>query len=381
MCHSPSIEVHTASKVADDTMGNMLTADGCRARQFRLQAEMAVHNWDLFLTGDRFTAYYLTGSLAPPESPVFFALQADGRTVLVTPGNRDSVAADDVIPLELYSAHRCITRPWQDGARLLLDKVTPTRHTAVERATTPSLFEHGHDATSTILALRKRKHDDEIAEIRDALRYCTVAYDAARQSIAPGLTEIDIHNAMYAAVTRAAGTTFPFRGDFACGVRGIKEGGPPTARKLLAGDLYILDIFPAPALYFGDTCRTFAVTGASGVQTRAWELVRAAIRLAEGMVRPGVRAADVHVAVKQLLDSHEWTESSFWHHTGHGIGHRGHEAPRIIAESEDVFEEGDVITLEPGVYTEALQGGVRLEDNYVVHAGGLKNLFQYPMDL
>jgi Xaa-Pro aminopeptidase len=359
----------------------MLTAEGCRARQRRLIAEMAVQGWDLFLTGDRFTSYYLSGSLAPPESPVYFALRDDGSSVLVTPGNREGLAVDEVVELELYSPHRCVTQPHHDGARLLLDRVRPTAHTAVECSGTPALFPTGHDATAAILRLRKRKHDDEIDEIRAALRLCAVAYDTARATIAPGRTEIDIHNAMQAAVTREAGTPVQLRGDFACGERGIKEGGPPTARQIRPGDLYILDLFPAPALYFGDTCRTFAVDAPSRHQMRAWELVRHAVRLAESMVRPGVRAADVHVAVKKLLDAQSWTERSFRHHTGHGIGHRGHEAPRIIAESPDVFEEGDVITLEPGVYTAALQGGIRLEDNYVVRSGGLENLFDYPMGL
>ena len=42
---------------------------------------------------------------------------------------------------------------------------------------------------------------------------------------------------------------------------------------------------------------------------------------------------------------------------------------------------GDVITLEPGIYTHALQGGIRLEDNYVVREDGLENLFSYPKEL
>ena len=76
-----------------------------------------------------------------------------------------------------------------------------------------------------------------------------------------------------------------------------------------------------------------------------------------------------------------FAENSFWHHLGHGIGHRGHEAPRIIPGTDDIFEEGDVITLEPGVYAQSLQGGIRIEDNYVVRAHGLENLFAYPHDL
>jgi Xaa-Pro aminopeptidase len=46
-----------------------------------------------------------------------------------------------------------------------------------------------------------------------------------------------------------------------------------------------------------------------------------------------------------------------------------------------VFEVGDVITLEPGIYTRALHGGIRLEDNYVVRENGLENLFQYSKEL
>src|SRR5437870_11525907 len=41
-----------------------------------------------------------------------------------------------------------------------------------------------------------------------------------------------------------------------------------TRREIRQGDLYILDIFPAPALYFGDTCRTFSVGEATDLQFR-----------------------------------------------------------------------------------------------------------------
>ena len=113
------------------------------------------------------------------------------------------------------------------------------------------------DATDLILALRKKKEEDEIAEIRASLRYCALAYRTARETIAPGLTEIDIYNAMNAAIVREAGTVVPFAGDFACGERSIAGGGPPTRRQLQQHDLYPLDLFPAPALYFGTLAAPF----------------------------------------------------------------------------------------------------------------------------
>ncbi|MBM3736091.1 MAG: aminopeptidase P family protein [Acidobacteria bacterium] len=340
----------------------MLTQEGCAQRRERLQHWMRERGWDTFVTGSRFSAYYLGGKLVPPDAPVYFVLFRDGETLTEVP--------------ETYSAHRAITAPYHEGFEAIRPGLRGT--VAVERSGTPAFLTGDADASDTILALRKSKHPDEITEIREALRFCAIAYDAAREAIAPGLTEIDVFNAMHSAVTRAAGTVIEFRGDFACGERGIKEGGPPTPRQLLPGDLYILDIFPAPALYFGDTCRTLAVTPPAARQIHAWKLVKEAVALAESMVRPGIRASAVHNAVKEYLDADPLTGRSFWHHTGHGIGHRGHEAPRLIAESSDRIEEGDVITIEPGVYTSALQGGIRLEDNYLVTRTGLERLFHYP---
>jgi len=40
-----------------------------------------------------------------------------------------------------------------------------------------------------------------------------------------------------------------------------------------------------------------------------------------------------------------------------------------------------VFTLEPGLYTPQLQGGIRLEDNYHLTGGGLENLFVYSKDM
>ncbi len=364
----------------------MLTSEGCRARQARLLAAMEANGYDLLLTGNYRTAYYFTGSLTAAEAPVIFAIASNGDSLLVTPSKHAAVAGE-VRELETYSIRRTIEQPWRDAAALLDDWLVRRQSAssiAVERAATPHMLctdPAAHDATRLLLRLRKRKEEDEIAEIRQALHYCAVAYDAARQAIAPRRTELDVYNAMYSAIVRDAGSSIVFAGDFACGARGIREGGPPTRREILPGDLYILDIFPAPALYFGDTCRTFSVGAPSDRQFRAWEIVRDAVPLGESLVRPGVRARDVYAAVKDFLDGFPLTEGSFWHHAGHGIGHHGHEAPRIIPGTDDVFEVGDVITLEPGVYAEALQGGIRLEDNYVVREHGLENLFAYPMEL
>jgi Xaa-Pro aminopeptidase len=372
----------------------VLTPEGCRQRQLRMLKEMQTSHWDVFASGDFRTAYYFTGALCAADTPVLFLLWQDGRTALVSTA-KAALYCDELAQVETYSIQRCITQPFQDASlqlRALCSRSTASVKTlALEGGSIPVVMSRVleasypraqvSNATATLLKLRKRKDDDEIASIRESLKCCAVAYRAARETIAPGRTEIDVYNAMASAVYREAGTTITFAGDFACGERGIKEGGPPTPRVIQQGDLYILDIFPAVKLYAADTCRTFAVSRPTDAQYSAWELVMEAVRKAEDLVRTGVPARDVYQEIKSFLDGHALTEKSFWHHLGHGIGHRGHEAPRLIPGSDDVFEEGDVFTLEPGVYAKPLHGGIRLEDNYVLRANGSEDLFDFPWEL
>ena len=353
--------------------------------------KMETAGWDLFLTANVRSVYYFSGSFQPEDAPAVFLLRSDGTSTLLTSGKAPAYA-DHVHEIETYSLQRCVTQPYQDAAQILAPLLTPSSLTpskicAVERSRTAGIFEELLqpvaiiDATAAVLRLRKRKLEDELDEIRESLRYCRAAYLAARAAIAPGVTEVDVHHAMYGAILAEAGTTVPFPGDFACGQRSVRGGGPPTTYRLQSGDLYPLDIFPAPHYYYGDTCRTFCVGPPNEAQIRAFDTVRESIRVGEAAIRPGVSARDVYAEVRRFLDDRPESERSLWHHVGHGIGHHGHEAPRIIPGSEDTFEVGDVFTLEPGIYRPALGGGIRLEDNYVLRDNGVENLFDFEMEL
>jgi len=355
---------------------------------------MEQRGWDLFVTANFRTVYYFSGALHNVDAPTLFALYADGRTLLIGAASEASEMSS-VLPIETYSIERSIDEPVSDLARIFLGALHSAAArvltVAAERSASSGLIEDAirhrtgaseiADATSVILRLRKFKEPDELEEIRNSLRLCAAAYRAARPAVIPGASELDVYGAMYSAVMREAGTTVTFPGDFATGGRSVRGGGPPTRRVIEKYDLFPLDIFPAPALYFGDTCRTFAAGGATDEQLRAGEVVVAALKMAEQLVRPGVKARDVYGAAKEFLDSEPLTERSFWHHLGHGVGIHGHEAPRIIPGSEDIFEVGDVFTLEPGMYSNRLQGGIRLEDNYSLTESGLINLFDFPLGL
>jgi Xaa-Pro aminopeptidase len=68
-------------------------------------------------------------------------------------------------------------------------------------------------------------------------------------------------------------------------------------------------------------------------------------------------------------------------HAGHGVGLNARELPWLATGSEHVIEDREVLACEPALYGDSLQGGIRLEHNYLVTTEGVTILDHFPMDL
>ncbi len=165
-----------------------------------------------------------------------------------------------------------------------------------------------------------------------------------------------------------------------CHARG---SGPLRTREPI-----IIDVFPhdRTSRYWGDATRTFV----HGQATEELEAMHAAVCEAKAAaiaaVRPGATGADVHAAAVGVIERHgyrfgppEGEEATMPHGTGHGVGLEVHEAPLLDAKGPPLVE-GDVLTIEPGLYGKRA-GGVRVEDMVVVTREGCENLNRLPESL
>ncbi len=233
-------------------------------------------------------------------------------------------------------------------------------------------------AGDLVEALRARKEPEEIGRVAAAAELADDVYRWALERGLAGKTERNVARECEARI-RELGAEPSFPPIIAGAANGALPHAEPEEREIGTGELVVFDMGAILDGYCSDCTRTFA-TGEPGDEAReVYELVREAQAAALEAVRPGVAAREVDAVPRQRISDAGHGEH-FGHGTGHGVGLEVHEAPRVAASSDEELAEGNVVTIEPGVYVPG-EFGVRIEDLVVVTADGHRNLSGLPKEL
>jgi Xaa-Pro aminopeptidase len=245
------------------------------------------------------------------------------------------------------------------------------------------------------VAERRHKSAREAAAIEEAQK----AAEAAVVEVVRGLAQAEVRDGvlwsnggpltsekLYARAQQTLGElgfTCPemiIAGSPECALPHYRGTGPIKANAPV-----IIDIFPTSRTthFNGDLTRTVVVGEISDEVRRMHAAILQALDAGIESIAAGVPCQEPHHAVCQVLVDRGYATTTkgfegkdgapkLSHNTGHGVGLEIHEGPAIKDTIVGPLEEGDVVTVEPGLYLVGF-GGVRVEDTGMVGAKGFRN--------
>jgi Xaa-Pro aminopeptidase len=227
--------------------------------------------------------------------------------------------------------------------------------------------------------LRAVKDEEELVSIARACEITDRMFERLVGERFVGRTERDLAWTIGQLFREEGADAVAFETIVASGPNSARPHGRATDRQIGRGETVLIDTGCVVGGYASDYTRTFTTGFVDGEIKRAYAVVLAAQQAGLDALRAGVRGVDADTAAREVVDATVFA-GTFGHGLGHGLGLEIHEAPRLSPESTDTLEAGNVATVEPGIYLEG-RAGIRIEDNVVITADGVRNFTGFRKDL
>jgi Xaa-Pro aminopeptidase len=265
------------------------------------------------------------------------------------------------------------------------------------------------DATPMLTELRLVKTPLELKILSEAIDISIEGQRAGMRAAAPGAFEYQVKAAIEAVHRARGAVSWAYPSIVASGPNSTILHYPESTRQLQSGDLLLVDAAANYGYEAADITRTYPVSGTFTRQQRdVYEVVLHAQDEAIKAAIPGSTLATIHdrtVAVLKegllklgLITDTTGNQYRMWftHGTSHFIGIDVHD----VGDRTRLLQPGMTFTIEPGLYirqsvldempktpenlaliekvqpavTKYRDIGVRVEDSFVMEAGGARNL-------
>ena len=247
------------------------------------------------------------------------------------------------------------------------------------------------DIAPATMRQRMHKSPAEIDLIRAGAAVADVGGHAIRETIKPGLREIDIAMAGRDAMELEIAECFPqaeYRDTWVWFQSGINTDGAHnavTSRAMQRGDILSLNCFPMISGYYTALERTLFVQEVDPASLKIWQANVAAHEYGISLLKPGVSCAEVTHKINAFFAERDLLQYRTFGY-GHSFGllshYYGREAGLELREDIDtVLEPGMVISMEPMLTLPEGQpgaGGYREHDILIITEDGNENITGYP---
>jgi Xaa-Pro aminopeptidase len=242
---------------------------------------------------------------------------------------------------------------------------------------------HEYQRVAPLMAqLRSVKSTEEIDLMQQACNITESAFRRVLKFVKPGVKEYEIEAEYVHEFLRNGSRGFAYTPIIASGANSCVLHYIENDKVCKDGDILLLDVGAEYANYNADLTRSIPVNGRySKRQREVYDAVLRVMRAANKMLRPGVVYFDYHKEIQKLIESEliglrlisktdvknqpkekPAFQKYFMHGTSHMLGLDVHDVGNMHAK----VREGQVWTIEPGIYIKEEGLGIRIENNVVI---------------
>ncbi|MCJ7655976.1 MAG: Xaa-Pro peptidase family protein [Dehalococcoidia bacterium] len=221
-------------------------------------------------------------------------------------------------------------------------------------------------------SVRAVKEPEEIEFITEAVKLADAAFDHAKSTIHPGVSEKEIAWELERFLRDRGSEPMPFDIIVASGSNAALPHAKPSEKVILENEPVVIDLGARVNGYCGDLSRTFFLGGEDKTFSKIYDIVLGAQLTALAAIVAGMSGDQADRLARTVVEQAGYGDA-FGHGLGHGVGLGIHESPRLGPNSSDLLIDGMVFTIEPGIYI-AGWGGVRIEDTVVMAKGKVEAL-------
>lgn len=214
--------------------------------------------------------------------------------------------------------------------------------------------------------LRRKKSEQELEELFQAAEVTALAHEAAAGAIKKGGYEQEVQAAVEYVFT-SSGAQKAFTTIAAGGINGTILHYCDNDQPLPDNGLVVVDCGAMVNHYCCDVTRTYPVAGVfSERQKKVYEDVLNVQKEIIALAKPGMYLKNklhpelcLNTKARELFTQLGYdVEKEFPHGIGHYVGLDVHD----VGSYETPLAEGDIITVEPGIYLRSEHLGIRIED-------------------
>ena len=229
--------------------------------------------------------------------------------------------------------------------------------------------------------LRMKKDEWEVEQLKRAIEVTGLGIDNAYQNARAGMFEYQVEALIYNEMLMNGVRNWGFKPIVAGGKNAVTLHYGENNQKLQANKLLLLDVGALYNNYSADISRTFPIAKSfTKRQKEVYEEVLQVQKTIINTVEPGITLKDLNQKTVELLtealfrlklikDKSE-VRNYYMHGVSHFLGMDTHD----VFWGDTILEPGNVITVEPGLYIEKEEIGIRIEDDILVTESGGENL-------